>query len=99
MPIHAGDTPTIKLAVTEDFVNVDMSGASARQLRFRKPDGTLLTKTATYEGPNLLTAALSTGETAALGVWEVQGHITGLSGWTGSTTKTTFTVDPAIPEE
>lgn len=97
MAIHVGDSPTVKLTVTEDGANVDMSGASTLNLRFRKPDRTVLNKTATYEAPNIAKVTLSTAETDLPGPWEVQAYITGLSGWTGFTEKVEFTVKDVIP--
>lgn len=47
---HVGDTGTrfTLIVVDDDNVAIDISSATTKQILFRKPDGTILTKTAIF---------------------------------------------------
>ena len=46
---HVGDTPLHQMTIKDqDNASVDVSGATLKTIRFRKPDGSTVTKTADF---------------------------------------------------
>ena len=107
--VHVGDVGTVFYAIVKDegSVYVDISTASTRQLLFRKPDLSVLTKTATYvtaytgtdpviaEGvaaKAVMQWTAIAGDITAPGSWSVQGYVViGAGAW--HTDTFTFNVD------
>lgn len=94
--IQAGDIGTEFLVTIQDSgVAVNISSYTTREILFREPGGTLVTKTATFKtdgtnGQITYTSSASTDfETA--GTWRIQGHIA-KSGSTFRTEQSEFEV-------
>ncbi len=78
--IHKGDIGTIiELTIKDGTIIVDISGATTKQIFFRKPDETtVLTKTGTLttdgtDGKVRYTTI--SGDLDEVGVWQVQAHV------------------------
>ena len=95
--VHVGDIGTV-LRVTvqdEDAAIVDISAASTKQILIKKPNGTLLTKTAAFttdgtDGQMQYTTVGAVGETPAdldvAGDYKIQGYVViGTGAWKTST--------------
>jgi hypothetical protein len=107
--VHVGDIGTVFYAIVRDEGNayVDISGATTRQMIFRKPDQSTVTKTApyvtTYLGvdPDIIAGVVGkavmqyttvTSDISAAGAWTVQGYVViGAGQW--HTDNYTFAVD------
>ena len=90
----------IKLTVKEDGVVQNLSTATTKEFIFRKPSGTVITKTALFvtDGSDgkLVYTTLS-GEIDEIGVWELQANlIFPALGYKGRTAVTTFEVLPDL---
>lgn len=98
--VHVGDSGlAIRLRVYEDGAPLDVSGASARSIKLRKPDGVALTRTATMPGGGTdgwLQYVTVPGDLDRPGTWEVQASISDLGGWSGHTTAFAFVVRGVI---
>jgi hypothetical protein len=90
--VHLGDVRTeFRVQMKDqDGTVVDISTATTRQLTFRKPNGTLLVKTATAGAVDVTkTAALGwmhylsiAGDLDVIGQWRVQGYVViGAGSW------------------
>lgn len=79
--IHIGDTGTkIKLTIQRNSAAVDMSAWSfdSMQIRFEKPDGTLLSKDAAFDtdGSNgIIVVTTVDGDLSLTGRWKMQGYM------------------------
>lgn len=97
--VHVGDINTsLELIVTEGGAVVDIGTASSMTIRFRKPSGTIVEKTAVLktDGSDGNMRYLSeSGFLDEAGRWMRQGHFT-LGTWTGSTDAVIFHVYPAL---
>lgn len=78
--IHVGDVGTVFEATVKDeaSVIVDISSATVRRLKFRTPDGRLLTKDAVLvntgtDGKMKYTSVA--GDLDVAGLWRVQGYV------------------------
>lgn len=93
--VHKGDIGTVfRLTLTDDGVAVDISGATTKQIIFEKPDGSLLTKAATFtsDGTNgMMFYAMLADELDQAGVWKIQGVVV-LAGGTWRTSTHEFKV-------
>lgn len=91
MAFQVGDLATVRIDILEDGSGVDVTGASTLQIKFRKPSGTVVTKTATETAgdASMIEYTFTADELDESGWWEAQPYIDGLSGWTGHGTKTT----------
>ena len=94
--VHVGDVGTVFLATIkdQDGVVVDVSTAAVRQMRFKKPDGTLLTKTAVLvtDGTNgQVKYTAIVGDIDQAGEWFTDGYVEIGSGKWSSDVET-FTV-------
>ena len=81
--------------VTGAEVPVDISSASVKALYIRRPDYTLLTKTATFSTDGTdgkLFVQTEAGDINIEGTYRVQGHIA-MTGWNGRSTIGEFEVD------
>lgn len=98
--VRQGDIGTIFRARFVDGGSaVNVSGVSTKQLKFRKPDGTTLTKTATFTttgADGYIEYATLTGDLSLPGKWAYQGYVTGLGGWSGHTEEIAFEVESII---
>jgi hypothetical protein len=66
------------VTITDNNVVEDISSASVKQLWFKKPNGTLLTKDATYVTDGTDGKIYYTSESGDLnddGTWELQGYV------------------------
>lgn len=97
--VHLGDIGTVfELTVTEKNVALDISLATELQILFKKPSGTVLTKTAVFTntGSDGLIRYLSIeGDLDEVGSWFIQGRVT-LPGGKWSTEKGSFLVESII---
>jgi hypothetical protein len=106
---HVGDTGTVFYAIVKDETSayVNISAASTRQMFFKKPDNSVLTKTASYvaaytgtdpeiaagvAGQAVMQWTTLAGDLTAAGAWSVQGSVViGAGSW--KTDIHAFTVD------
>lgn len=97
--IHVGDIGTVfRLTITEDGAAVDVSLATTKQIKFLAPNGTLLTKTATFttDGTDGQIEYATVADDLSLpGKWQIQAHVA-ISGWDGHSEALTFTVYSVI---
>ena len=102
MPIevHVADVGTVfEATITDqDAAVVDISAASTKESKFRKPTGAVLTKTATLvntgtDGKMKYTSLA--GDLDVAGVWQVQGHVV-IGGGNWHTDLYRFTVHPTL---
>jgi hypothetical protein len=107
--VHVGDIGTVFYAIVKDETSayVDISAASTRQMFFRKPSGSVLTKTASYVAaytgadPDVIAGVVGkavmqwttiNGDIDAAGAWSYQGSVViGAGSW--KTDIHAFTVD------
>lgn len=78
--IHVGDIGTAFKAtiLNEADEVVDVSTVTTKQLIFRKPDGTLLTKTATFDTDGtdgVIKYTSASGDLDVKGQWKMQGYV------------------------
>lgn len=77
--VHIGDVGTLfRLTFTDDGTAINISGATTKEIIFKKPDGTTITKDGNYSTDGLdgkLWCQLDEGEIDQAGVWRIQGHI------------------------
>lgn len=77
--VHVDDMGTwIATIVDQDDVVVDVSGASAKKLSFKKPDGTTLIKTADFTDDGVdgkIQYTMLAGEVGQAGEWLWQGYV------------------------
>lgn len=89
--LHVGDYgTTIEVIVEEDGAVVDISSATTKQIKFRTPDGRVLTKTASFttDGTDgAMKYTLQQGDLDEPGRWRRQGYLAGVGGWTGHTSE------------
>ena len=94
-PINVGDVVTLYTTVTDQAGNaVDVSGASTKQIKLRKPSGTVLTKTAefTTDGTDgQIEYTTVNTDLDVTGLWGIQGYVVG-TGYENSTRADTFRV-------
>ena len=82
--VYVGDTGT---EIVLDC-GTDVSTASARAVRVRKPDGSTQTWPATAEGATAITAVAAAGAFDQRGVWRLQAEVTTTAGkWLGQTVR------------
>lgn len=91
MAFHVNDLATVRVDILESGAGVDVTGATTIQIKFRKPSGTVLTKTATgTEGDaSKIEYTFGAGELDEAGYWEAQPYLEGVSGWDGHGNVTT----------
>ena len=100
--IQAGDIGTEFLVTVQDGgVVLNISTFTTREILFRKPGGTLVTKTAAFktdgtDGQITYTSSAST-DFETTGTWKIQGHIS-KSGSTFRTVQSEFEVLKNIPD-
>lgn len=92
--IFVGDVGTnIDLVVTGETI----TGASAYAMYLRKPiSQDVVEVVATTEGTDTIRYVTQSGDIDEAGTWKKQGHITGLTGWSGHTTIAEFEVRPTL---
>jgi len=97
--VHVGDIGTVfEITVTEDDVALNISSATVLQMLFKKPSGTVLTKTAVFTGDGsdgLIQYTSIEADLDEAGIWYMQGRVT-LPGGKWSTEKAGFTVGAII---
>ena len=93
--LSVGDIGTIiRLTVKEDGVAVDLSSATTKELVFKKPNGTTVSKTALFETDGtdgILQYTTIAGDLDVAGRWKVQANLE-LASWSGHTQAVTFSV-------
>lgn len=95
--IHIGDIGTIfKRTITDSTTGlaVDCSGATTKQMIFRKPSGTLLTKTASFTSTGVdgnIQYATIADDLDTVGEWNVEVYVV-LTGGAWHSDSTVFTV-------
>ena len=100
--IHVGDVGTrfIATITDQDGDVVNVSGASAKKIKFLKPDGTFLEKNADFFTDGLDGKLCYDAEAAFLsiaGKWFWQGYVV-LVGGTWTTDSLSFDVKPVLAE-
>lgn len=82
--VHVGDTPIHRMTIVDqDNAGVDVSGATLKTIIFRKPDGTTVTKTATFftDGTDFIIEYQAlTADHDVAGPWCKQARVTITSG-------------------
>jgi hypothetical protein len=98
MPLHVGDIgAVIRLTVYEDGSPKDISSASPKQVKIRKPDGSVTTKTASFTATGTdgqLQCVTSSGDLDQEGRYSVSAYMT-IGSWTGYTSPAAFGVEIA----
>ena len=94
--VHVGDLGTkFLVTIKENGVALNISTATVKKIRFRRPDGTTLDKTAVFEtdGTDGKIYYLSiAGDLTIKGTWSIQGYIT-LTGGTWNSKIGSFMVN------
>lgn len=94
-PINVGDVVTFRVTVTDqDGSAVDVSGASTKQIKLRKPSGTVLTKTASFTtdgSDGKIEYQTANTDLDVAGVWGIQAYVVG-TGYENSTRADSFRV-------
>jgi len=97
--VHRGDVGTVFVATIKQGSNViDISAATTTQLLFEKPDGSVLTKTATLTTDGTdgkLQYTTQSGDLDMSGQWRLQAYLV-LGTWTGKTDVHVFQVHTNI---
>jgi len=99
--IYVGDVGTvfkIKVVDCSDNSAIDISASTLRQIIFKKPTGTFVTKTAVLSSGGVdgyMQYTVIAGDLDMSGSWEIQGYVEG-SGFVNSTTVGTFTVSDKL---
>jgi len=102
--IHVGDVGTdFQITVLDSQTNLpkDISSSSQRQIVFGLPDGTSLTKTATFVNTGtdgLIRYVGHSGDLSQAGTWKIQGIIFYSSGAELHTDVAKFKVKPNIAD-
>lgn len=95
MPIHVGDTGIrLRATIKENGSTLDISAATALEMRLRGPDGAIETLTASFvtDGTNgQVEAQTGSGDLYMDGEWEARPHFS-LDGWSGHTGALRFRV-------
>lgn len=82
--IHKGDVGTVFTVTVENCNSQeDLSAATLKQILFKKPSGTLLTKTASFstDGTDgILTYTTIAGDLDEVGTWKIQAYLEFASG-------------------
>lgn len=85
----------IKATIIEDDVAVDVSAVSTKELVFRKPAGTIVTKSAAFVTDGLdgkVQYVTESGFLDAIGAWEVQAYVVFPGGFNGRSDIQSFEV-------
>ena len=87
--VHVSDTPIHRMTIhDQDDDVVDVSGATLKTIVFEKPDGTIVTQTATFftNGTDGIVEYQTVGgDHDFAGPWRKQAHVTIASGnWTST---------------
>lgn len=94
--IQLNDTGTlIELQLLDDNTPINLTGATVLQIKFKKPDGVTITKTATITGSGAdgLMGYVSEANFFNLpGTWLAQAIVTLSGGWSGRSAVTRFSV-------
>ena len=97
--ITVGDIGTIvRMTIKELGSVVDLSSATTKQLVFKKPSGTTVTKTAAFltDGTDgIIEYTTQSGDIDVAGNWKVQANLV-LTSWTGHTEAVSFRVVAAL---
>lgn len=97
--IRFGDVGTIfRIRILDSGVPVDLSGCTTKEILFRKPDDTSVTKTASFftDGKDgYIQYVTTSGDLDISGVWNIQGFI-GFSTQSWHTTIDSFLVSTNI---
>jgi hypothetical protein len=95
VPLHVGDVGAVlSVTVMEDGSARDMSTATVKQFKIRKPDGTLLTVSAdlgTDGTDGTLVYVVAEGDLDAAGIYTVRAYFAA-GAFAGHTTRAPFTV-------
>lgn len=97
--LHYGDIGTvIRITVNEDNVAKDVSGATAKAFKFRKPSGATVNKNASFETDGtdgVLRYVTADGDLDEAGLWRVQVLLEiGTGSWSSDIAE--FRVDPNL---
>lgn len=90
---------TFEITLTEDGVAVDVSAATTKQIKFKKPNGLTVTKTAlfTTDGTDgKIDYVIETGVIDQVGPWEIQGLVSDGATFQYSSVPDTFTVGKLV---
>jgi hypothetical protein len=94
--IHKGDIGTVfKVTIKDGTAAVDISTATTKQIIFKKPGSTKLTKTASFftDGTDgIITYTSISGDLGEEGMWKMQGYIVLTGGNTFYTDIHTFKI-------
>lgn len=94
--IHKGDIGTVfEVTIKDDGAAVNISGVAVKQLKFVKPDGTVVTQTAGFKTDGtdgILTYTTIADDLDASGTWRVQAYVEWAAGWKGHSDMIPFKV-------
>jgi hypothetical protein len=100
--LRLGDVGTVfRIRVVEDDLPVDLQSCTVKQILLKKPDGTYLTKTASFYTNGLdgyIQYTSIDGDIDQTGIWKIQGYVEFTNqGW--HTTIDSFLVQTNISED
>lgn len=96
--LHENDIgAVIEITINEDGSAKDISDASTKQIKFIKPNGSSVSKDASFSddgSDGKVRYTTVDGDLVPSGVWACRVYLVLSGGWTGHTSKTTFDVFP-----
>lgn len=94
--LRVGDVGTrLRVTVTVDDEPLDLTTATAKSITLRRPDGTVVTRAATFEtdgSDGVVYITTEAGDLTHAGRWWMQAAVT-LPTWSGKSTKHAFEVE------
>lgn len=97
--IHVGDIGTIFILTIKDGAStIDVSAASTKTIKFLKPDGTAVSKTAAFTttgADGKIQYTTIANDLTPAGAWKIQGYVV-LSAGSWHTDMTEFVVHPNV---
>lgn len=99
--IHVGDVGTlfrVRILDCDTGEPEDISGATVKEIRFKKPTGVILVKTATFSTDGIdgyIQYMVISGDLDMSGTWEIEGYVEGV-GFKNTSSKGTFYVADGV---
>jgi hypothetical protein len=94
-PVVGDAGTTLRFTVREAGAAIDISTATTKQILLRKPDGTVVAKTAgfgTNGSDGVLTYSILTADLDTAGEWRARANLVLSTGWSGQSDIDAFTV-------
>jgi hypothetical protein len=98
--VHKGDIGTVfELTVKDDGAVINISTVSVKQIKFKKPSGTVIIQTAEFKtdgSDGILTYTTLADDLNAAGSWRIQAYVEWAAGWKGHSDVVLFDVHPNV---